>query len=340
MSTHLITMATAALALTLPIPSQAASQAASQAQQQGTASQKTAQTSSQTQGNTQGNSQGNTQMQASNADQQCLQQLQQVNQGLVGAGYGVAGPRGYAGYPGYSAAAAPGMTGRVGGLAATPRVQMRTLMRAGYILGINGYGDGCRSVVQAVQQMQKSFTAAANGDTGFRDWRNRYVAAAVPVTKAAAPMQADDIVGADLRNLRDDDLGDIDDVVIGADGRVQYVLVGRGGFLGIGEELVPVPWKDLRVTPAPNQDTFVLNVPDSVLEKAPSIGNDVGRQASAATWNKRVDAYWSKQLAQGGNGQGNAKTSAGSSGQKPTQNQSGSGQSNAAQPGSNQPGKQ
>ncbi|WP_434621849.1 PRC-barrel domain-containing protein [Azospirillum sp. B2RO_4] len=336
MSTRLITMATAALALTLPIPSQAASQGTSQAQQPGTASQKTAQTSSQTQGNTQGNSQGNTQMQASNADQQCLQQLQQVNQGLVGAGYGVAGPRGYAGYPGYSAAAAPGMTGRVGGLAATPRVQMRTLMRAGYILGINGYGDGCRSVVQAVQEMQQRFTtAAANGDTEFRDWRNRYVAAAVPVTKAAAPMQADDIVGADLRNLRDDDLGDIDNVVIGADGRVQYVLVGRGGFLGIGEELVPVPWKDLRVTPAPNQDTFVLNVPDSVLEKAPSIGNDIGREASAATWNKQVDAYWSKQLAQGVNGQGNAKTSAGSSGRKPTHDQNGSGQS-----GSNPSGKQ
>lgn len=316
MSTRLITMATAALALTLPIPSQAASQSSSQ-------------------------SQGNTQMQASNADQQCLQQLQQVNQGLVGAGYGVAGPRGYAGYPGYSAAAAPGMTGRVGGLAATPRVQMRTLMRAGYILGINGYGDGCRSVVKAVQEMQQRFTtAAANGDTGFRDWRNRYVAAAVPVTKAAAPMQADDIVGADLRNLRDDDLGDIDNVVIGADGKVQYVLVGRGGFLGIGEELVPVPWKDLRVTPAPNQDTFVLNVPDSVLEKAPSIGNDIGREASAATWNKQVDAYWSKQLAQGGSGQGNAKTSAGSSGQKPNQNQNGSGQSNSTQPGANQPGKQ
>lgn len=326
MSIRLISMATAALALTLPI--------ASQAQQPGTASQNQGKGGQSAQ--SQPKDSQSTQMQASNADQQCLQQLQQVNQGLVGAGYGIAGPRGYPGYPGYGAAAAPGMTGRVGGLAATPRVQMRTLMRAGYIMGINGYGDGCRSVVQAVQQMQQRFTtAAANGGNELRDWRNRYIAAAIPVTKASSPMQVDDIVGADLRNLRDEDLGDIDNVVIGADGTIQYVLVGRGGFLGIGEELVPVPWKDLRVTPAPNRDTFVLNVPDSVLDKAPSIGNDMGRQADAGNWNKQVDAYWSKQLAQGGSGQGGAKTSAGSSGQRPNQDQSGSGQS-----GSNQPGKQ
>lgn len=323
MSIRLIAMATAALALTLPITSQA-QQPGKAPPNQGNGGQSAQSQSKDAQ---------STQMQASNADQQCLQQLQQVNQSLVGAGYGIAGPRGY---PGYGAAAAPGMTGRGGGLAATPRVQMRTLMRAGYILGINGHGDGCRSVVQAVQQMQQRFTtAAANGDTEFRDWRNRYVAAAIPVTKASSPMQVDDIVGADLRNLRDEDLGDIDNVVIGADGKIQYVLVGRGGFLGIGEELVPVPWKDLRVTLAPNRDTFVLNVPDSVLDEAPSIGNDVGRQANAGNWNTQVDAYWSKQLAQGGSGQGGAETSAGSSGQKPNQDQSGSGQS-----GSNQPGKQ
>lgn len=40
-------------------------------------------------------------------------------------------------------------------------------------------------------------------------------------------------------------VGEIEDVVIGADGRAQAVVIGVGGFLGIGEKRVAVPFDQI-----------------------------------------------------------------------------------------------
>jgi len=55
----------------------------------------------------------------------------------------------------------------------------------------------------------------------------------------------DSIVGADVRNRKGDDLGEINDLVIDPRGRVSKVVVGVGGFLGIGEKDVAVPFHEL-----------------------------------------------------------------------------------------------
>ncbi|HYH20977.1 MAG TPA: PRC-barrel domain-containing protein [Azospirillum sp.] len=251
---------------------------------------------------------------ATNIDQQCLQQLRQLNQSLVEGGYGLAGPRGY---PGYGVAPAAGTAGTVGGPAASPRGEMRTLMNAGYVLAVNGYGDGCRTVIKAAQELQRRYTVAMDAEGGrggeFRTWRTRYLTTALPVTQLEAPLRIDEVIGSDLRNHRDEDLGDIEDVVLGPQGGIRYVLVGRGGFLGIGEELVPVRWKDLRVTANPYRDTFVLNVPETAFENAPSLGVDPQTQMAAGGWAQNTDRYWDQQLAQ----YGTQPPAAGSSGAVP-----------------------
>lgn len=56
------------------------------------------------------------------------------------------------------------------------------------------------------------------------------------------------LVGMDVRNARGENLGDIKDLVIDADsGRVQYAVVGIGGFLGIGEKLSAFPMSAFKV---------------------------------------------------------------------------------------------
>ena len=63
-------------------------------------------------------------------------------------------------------------------------------------------------------------------------------------------MQADQVMASDLIGTRvvsanNESIGDINDVIMGRDGQVMAVVVGVGGFLGIGEKDVAVPFASL-----------------------------------------------------------------------------------------------
>lgn len=53
----------------------------------------------------------------------------------------------------------------------------------------------------------------------------------------------DDIIGKSVFNENDEKVGDINDVVISSDGQTLYLLVGAGGFLGMGQKDVAVPFE-------------------------------------------------------------------------------------------------
>lgn len=54
------------------------------------------------------------------------------------------------------------------------------------------------------------------------------------------------LIGADVVNATNDKLGDVDEVLVTTDGRVNAVVVAMGGVLGLGERKVVVPWERLR----------------------------------------------------------------------------------------------
>ncbi|WP_230533147.1 PRC-barrel domain-containing protein, partial [Microvirga roseola] len=60
---------------------------------------------------------------------------------------------------------------------------------------------------------------------------------ALPGAGAIAVSEINDM---DLYNARGNELGDVERVVLGQDGR-QYLVIGAGGFLGIGERNVLIP---------------------------------------------------------------------------------------------------
>ena len=63
-----------------------------------------------------------------------------------------------------------------------------------------------------------------------------------PLAKADGHL-ATNMIGESVYNGTGDtaeNIGDVNDIVIGNDGRVQSVVVGVGGFLGIGEKNVAV----------------------------------------------------------------------------------------------------
>ncbi|MEZ5827324.1 MAG: PRC-barrel domain-containing protein [Hyphomicrobiales bacterium] len=83
----------------------------------------------------------------------------------------------------------------------------------------------------------------------------------------------------DVYDPKDNKIGDVNDLLLDKKGRIQAVIVGVGGFLGVGEKDVAVPFEALKVAEK-NGDTYlVMNATKATLEKAPGyVYNEETRQ--------------------------------------------------------------
>ena len=79
---------------------------------------------------------------------------------------------------------------------------------------------------------------------------------------------SDSIIGAPVKNDQGEEIGDIQRLLINPQtGLVSYIEVSVGGFLGMGEKNVVVPWRAL--TASREGDSLVLNVSKQVLRETP-----------------------------------------------------------------------
>ncbi|MGE0025313.1 MAG: PRC-barrel domain-containing protein [Hyphomicrobium sp.] len=89
-------------------------------------------------------------------------------------------------------------------------------------------------------------------------------------TQAADEWRSTKLVGLGVYNGAGDRVGDINDLILGPDGKVSNVVIGVGGFLGMGEKLVAVAFSDLQL----NRDSdgsmrVTINSSKEALETAP-----------------------------------------------------------------------
>jgi sporulation protein YlmC with PRC-barrel domain len=178
----------------------------------------------------------------------------------------------------------------------SPRHQMRTIYSAAIVFGHRGNDAACQALLSELEGIYDE-TIAALQEAGIRPdevvtWRQEQIIAARDVTEVPWTISSDQITGTEIRNARDEYLGDVDDIVFDREtGEVTYVIVSHGGFLGIGADHVAIPWDILQV--APGMNLFVLNVPETVIENAPRVDPD--RFASPAVYDEYrqiVDPYW------------------------------------------------
>jgi len=60
-------------------------------------------------------------------------------------------------------------------------------------------------------------------------------------------VRARKLIGVAVYNDRDEKIGKVDDVILGKDNQADAVIVSVGGFLGMGNKLVAVPYNQLRL---------------------------------------------------------------------------------------------
>jgi sporulation protein YlmC with PRC-barrel domain len=72
----------------------------------------------------------------------------------------------------------------------------------------------------------------------------------------------------------DNKIGDVDDVLVDEEGRVTAMIIGVGGFLGMGEKDVAVPFSSVRSSEKNRKWYLVLNTNKEALKAAPGFAYD------------------------------------------------------------------
>ncbi len=70
----------------------------------------------------------------------------------------------------------------------------------------------------------------------------------VALKQSDSDFRSSKLVGTTVYNAADENIGEIEDLIIDAKGSVANVVIGVGGFLGMGEKNVAVPFTSLKTS--------------------------------------------------------------------------------------------
>ena len=104
-------------------------------------------------------------------------------------------------------------------------------------------------------------------------------------------MGADTLIGNDVVNNMEEDLGDIREIMLHVrTGKVAYAVLSFGGFMGMGGKLFAVPWEALTLDT--DNKRFVLNVDKQRLESAPGFDKDHWPDMNDPTWQEQINTFY------------------------------------------------
>jgi sporulation protein YlmC with PRC-barrel domain len=76
--------------------------------------------------------------------------------------------------------------------------------------------------------------------------------------QASDQIAASTYIGQSVYNAGDESIGEINDLIMKKDGGVEAAVIGVGGFLGLGEKDVAVPFDRITIAEQPNTDKLKL----------------------------------------------------------------------------------
>lgn len=89
--------------------------------------------------------------------------------------------------------------------------------------------------------------AAAGAPATLADTGADAAAGNFATTQSPSDWRSTKLVGTNVYNAANESIGEIKDLIIGTTGSVSSAVIGVGGFLGIGEKDVAVPFNTLKV---------------------------------------------------------------------------------------------
>jgi sporulation protein YlmC with PRC-barrel domain len=88
--------------------------------------------------------------------------------------------------------------------------------------------------------------------------------------RASDDWPASELIGSDVRNVAGETIGDVNEIILANDGNVRAVVIGVGGFLGMGERDIAVSFNSLKIARDKNdREMIVVDATRESLRGAP-----------------------------------------------------------------------
>ncbi|WP_416139639.1 PRC-barrel domain-containing protein [Halomonas sp. HK25] len=95
------------------------------------------------------------------------------------------------------------------------------------------------------------------------------------VGRPSGTFYADNVIGKTVKHRgADEDVGEIEDLIIGEDGRIIGVVVTTGGFLGLGGQDVGLGWDHIEHTLEDDESMFYTDIDEETLRNLPEYMRD------------------------------------------------------------------
>ncbi|CAB3761465.1 PRC-barrel domain-containing protein [Paraburkholderia solisilvae] len=110
-----------------------------------------------------------------------------------------------------------------------------------------------------------------------------------PEVMAASTLDGDRVMSSDGH-----DIGKLKDIMLDVrSGRIAYAVLSSGGFLGIGDKLLAIPWSALTLDAA-NQ-CFVLSLTAERVKNAPGFDKNHWPSMADVTWATSIHQYYGRE---------------------------------------------
>jgi sporulation protein YlmC with PRC-barrel domain len=144
------------------------------------------------------------------------------------------------------------------------------------------------STAQETSQQTRATDPAVNAEHSA-NYRGENMSASDKIHRAS------EVIGLNVMTPNNEDtIGEVDDLVLDAsNGTIRYAAVSVGGFLGIGDKMVAVPWKAFECKKDEDGNSYLsLNTTKEKLEKAPGFDQDNWPDFGNQGWSTENDRHY------------------------------------------------
>ena len=109
----------------------------------------------------------------------------------------------------------------------------------------------------------------------------------------AGLLAGSEIKGTKVKNLQNEEIGHIHEILIEpVAGQVRFALLSVGGFLGIGDTKIAVPWQAFQIFEEDGKPKWVLDATREQLQNAPRVEGKNYDRLYAQETAEPVYVYW------------------------------------------------
>ncbi len=127
---------------------------------------------------------------------------------------------------------------------------------------------------QGSQNMQRSAQPGTTAATSSRTANQQSGSSSYLSSAPSNGLHAGQIIGSEVRTSNDENVGPVNDMIIDQNGQVVAIVVGVGGFLGVGEKDVAIGWDAVSRNTTGDMDGLRVNVTRDALRDAPEFRSE------------------------------------------------------------------